>query len=59
MDIYAIILAFMSKRGADGQYWHKPPCRYCPHNPNLDINYDGVIDMQDIYTAILNFNKKW
>jgi len=46
-DIYACILAFMSKPGQPK--W----------NPVCDINNDGVVDMKDIYTAIRNFGKKW
>jgi len=58
-DIVAMILAFQSKRGADGKYRHTPPCKLCPHDPNIDTNCDGIIDMKDIVTAILHFSQKW
>ena len=54
-DISILIDAFMSSPGADGKYWHTPPCIYCPHSPNCDVNNDNSIDMADISLAIDHF----
>jgi outer membrane protein assembly factor BamB len=54
-DIDILIAAFMSSPGADGKYWHTPPCQDCPHSPNCDVNNDLSIDMADIQLPIDNF----
>jgi len=51
-DISLMIDGFMATPGTDGQYWHTPPCEFCPHSPNCDINDDSTIDMADIQGTI-------
>jgi hypothetical protein len=58
-DISAILDAFGSKRGSDGNYWHKPPEILCPHSPNMDIDNNGQVDMGDVTTALDNFAKHY
>jgi len=38
-----------------GEYWHSTSCPYCPHNPNADIDENGVVDSQDMAGASPNF----
>lgn len=43
----------------DGLYWHQLPCKYCPHDPTLDLNNDGNIDIFEIVLLAQNFGKTW
>ena len=43
----------------DGVYWHYPPCRYCPHDPTLDLNNDGHIDIFEVVLLAQNFGETW
>jgi len=69
-DIYLVALGFGSLVIRDptdpryGQYWHPNPCNLCPHDPNLDINCDGIIgyangilDITDIYLVAIHYGE--
>lgn len=58
-DIVAVCDAFGSTIGADGNYWHRPRCILCPHNPNLDIDWNTQADMGDIVTALDHFGQHY
>jgi len=40
-----------------GEYWHDPPCNYCPHDPILDLDGNGEIKMKDVATVAKEFGK--
>lgn len=58
-DISAVLDAFGSKLGADGNYWHTPPKALDPQSPNMDIDGNGKVDMGDITIALGNFGKHY
>jgi hypothetical protein len=58
-DISAVLDAFGSKLGADGNYWHTPPKALDPHSPNMDLDNNGKVDMGDITIALGNFAKHY
>jgi hypothetical protein len=58
-DITSILDAFGSTRSTDWLYRHKRPCILCPHSPDLDIDWDAKIDLNDITTALDNFGKTY
>jgi hypothetical protein len=58
-DISLLCDGFGSTRGLDGWYWHSPKCVLCPHNPNLDIDGDGKVDMGDIVISLNNFGQHY
>jgi len=39
------------------QYWHKPSCLRCPHNPNADLTCDGKINIYDLRIVAQNYGK--
>jgi hypothetical protein len=56
-DLMLLLAGFGSRLGPDGNYWHKPPCSWCPHSPNLDLDNNGQIDMTDIFIALNSFGR--
>jgi hypothetical protein len=58
-DISAVLDAFGSKLGADGNYWHTPPRIPDPHSPNMDIDNNGPVDMGDVTIALDDFGKHY
>jgi hypothetical protein len=58
-DISAVLDAFGSKLGPDGNYWHKPLGLLDPFNPNMDIDGNGAVDMGDITTALDHFGQHY
>lgn len=56
-DISAVLDAFGSKLGADGNYWHTPPKALDPHSPNMDIDGNGQVDMGDVVIALDHFGQ--
>jgi hypothetical protein len=54
-DVLAVALAYGSLRGADGLYWHQPPCHVCPHSPNYDIDDNDKIDLTDYLWVVINY----
>lgn len=47
-----------------GQYFHPIPCTTCPHDPDLDINCDGIIgpgngivDISDLYEVANHYGE--
>jgi hypothetical protein len=56
-DVMLLLAGFGSTMGPDGNYWHRPPCAWCPHSPNLDIDDNSQIDMGDVMIALGNFGR--
>jgi len=56
-DVIPIALAYASIKGTGGNYWHSPPCKNCPHNPNCDLTNDGIIDIDDVIIPALHFGQ--
>jgi hypothetical protein len=58
-DISAVLDAFGSRLGPDGNYWHHPPGILDPFNPDRDIDNNGQVDMGDVIVALDNFGKHY
>ncbi len=69
-DIYLVGLAYGSVHITNKmdprycQYWHPIPCETCPHNPNLDVNcngiiggVDGILDIEDLYLRSIHYGE--
>jgi len=46
-DIAIVAKAYEAQR-IGGEYWHNPPCPFCPHDPKTDIDEDGDVDIFDV-----------
>jgi len=58
-DITSLLDGFGSTRSSDGWYRHKLPCLFCPHSPNLDVDWDAKVALSDINAALDNFGKHY
>jgi len=58
-DLTTLLDGFGSTRKPDGWYRHTTPCIYCPHSPNLDIDWDAKVALSDITAALDNFGKTY
>ncbi|MCJ7422853.1 hypothetical protein MUP01_01100 [Candidatus Bathyarchaeota archaeon] len=64
-DVALVSRAYASMRVSDpadpkyGQYWHRIPCRACPHPACVDIVEDGKVDVKDVATVSRHFGEHY
>jgi len=59
LDLFKVAQAFGAKYNeTDGMYWHDPKCKYCPHEPAVDIDCNKTIDMIDLNRVARDYGKR-